>query len=246
MLKPSFITNILLPETIAALGIEKIYEIEQMGGANHHRLHLMTNSLSYDIPSSQVRLANKRVQEIASTSYIAHDMTDVEKNLFKSELRFPNEETILFALENRKISKEDIAELNNIIKEVQESYIKYTFTMLKLEKTFDLKYDQVVNIIKLTPAVINSNYQLSKEDKEYYRHAQIFFHQLRPVKSDWEKKLAGLLQHKTFEQLTRIGQEHYFLTPQDVSMVINKINKILVTDPDKVLNGEQIQKKYSK
>ena len=246
MIKPSFITNILLPETIEKLGMERIYEIDKIGSENHYRIHLTTKSLPHNIPTSQTSLANKRVQEIASTSHIAHDMTDIEKNLFKAALRFPNDDTVLLALEGRNISKEDIMELNNIIKEVQESYIKYTFTIIKLEKAFDLKYDQVVNIIKLTPAVINSNYELSKEDKEYYRHAQIFLHQLKPIKSDWEKKLTSLLQHKTFEQLVRISQEHYSLATEEISMVINKINKILVTEPDKILNGEQMQKKYSR
>lgn len=246
MIKPNFIANILLPEAIAQLGISKIYKIQKIGCENHYRLHLTTKSMCYNIPNSQPFLANHRIHEIADNSQLSKNLQDVEKTLLKSELRFPNEEVLLFALESNSISKESIIELNNIIKDVQESYIQYTFTIVTLENKIGLKYDQVINIMKLTPSLINSDYQLNKEDKQYYRHAQIFALQLKAVKEELETKLTTLLKSDTFNKLVQLGREHYCLKPQDVSIIINKINTLMVTEPEKVLSAYEIQKKYSK
>ena len=246
MIKPNFIANILLPDTIEQLGMNKIYEVQRLGGENHYRLHLTTNALSHDIPAFQPNLANNRMHEIADKSRVSKGLSDLEKNLLKSELRFPNEEILLFALEKQNISKEDITELNSIIKEVQESYIKYTFTIINLEQKTGLDYDQVTRIMKLTPALINNNYELNAEDKKYYRHAQFFTIQLKESKLELDEKLTTLFKNDTFNSLVRLSQDHYCLKPHDVSIIINKINTIMVINPEKLLSSEEMQKKYSK
>ena len=231
MIKSEMLLNIITTDTIQNMGVEKIDHIKEEGAK---RRHLVADRYSYlHCYNLATAFGKKKILEFMNSSNLK-ELSKDEKLLFASELRFDDENSITTVLDTYNISKEEILELNELIKNCQSSYIEYTLGLVKLEKKFELTFEQVKEIVKLYPAIINSNYQLNEEDKKLYNNVQKFMLLLSVLDKKRNKFISLLNQNNTMIKLVSIGQNHYNLTPDLCFLLINKINHIMAITPAKI------------
>ncbi len=243
MLKSEMLLNILSPDTIKDLGIDKITKIKNLGNQSKYLTTIQENN-PYSINQS-LSYESKRIKEL-SKSYITKHLDKTEKTLFCSEIKFISDEQIIELLNKLEISIEDIMKINELIKDCQQANIKYTMTAIRLENKYDLKTDQALKILKLKPALLNNHYTLNQADINLYNNAQKLLILLRSVTTQKDKKLNNLNENINFKKLVFIAKDYFGINEANLFMFINKINELVVTCPEQLIsnnNQKSSQKK---
>lgn len=235
MFNSDMLLNVLTPEEIKSLGLEKVLEIKKDGADNNYRLESVYAIKTYSdhcyIKKYQDYVI-KRTKEVAQTHKFKH-LTHRERKLLESQLRFIDDEKIISMLKEHNISKDSIIELNRIIAKYQERKMVYDAKLVNLEIQCEMKYEQAVNIIsKLYPLLTNDKYQFNKDDKKTYTNALSLVGRIRNASFQVKDVANEINNNETLTAIARLGKNHFDLDTNHLYMFINKINELLVTNPD--------------
>lgn len=238
--------NILTPETIRKLGEERISTVKEIGADNQYIImrHLSVMDRQIGKPfnvQSEIDPSTKRLHEV-SIGYISKNLSSQEKILLHSELRFIDDQFILDLMKNKNITKEKMEELNELIKNFQVKQIEYTLSVVRLEKKYGLGLDQALRIVELYPALINTQYQLNNEDNSLYSDTKKFLALYKLVERKRNAALQAVNENELLQKLTIVGKNYFNFNPNDMFILINKINELIVTEPQ-FIEDKQKKKK---
>lgn len=239
MLTADTLSKILTPDTIAKLSEERISLVEKNG--NKYRYRIMDKNDYPYYHNQAIDFGTKKLLEIMNSS-ASKDLTPQEKLLFGSEMRFYNEEQIFTIFQNYNITIEDLEEINTLIKRFQKSQIEYTLGISHLERKYQLKLEQVKSIvIDLYPALLNNtyDYKLNQEDSQLYHDARNFWNAYSLLNQKRKNRILAINENETIIKLIFIANNYYNLSPNLLFLFLNKINKLIVTQPDKITNSIQ-------
>lgn len=232
--------KILLPENIAIIDKDKIKKIKDLGIQNNyqiicHRMHpyYRNQKTEYEIT---------KVLELTQQTNITKDFNDNEKTLYASEIRFPNDDEIIELLNRKNINKEAISKMNQLIERCLKNHLDCILAIIRYEKKIGLSLEQAIQIIKLKASLTNEKYQLNEEDQQTYDAAVKIFSRSQLYSTIENKTLDNLNDNETLQQLIVIGANYYGFTPKDLFLLINKINELMITCPDKIpsiINNKQ-------
>lgn len=237
MLTADTLLKVITPETIENIGNDKISIIKKLGKENSY-MFFDDVTIHPNFYTKGIEQKNQKLIAL-SNGRLAANFSQQEKILFCSELRFPSDNKIIAILKNKKITPDDIKELDELIKNFQQEQIKLTLETIKLEEKYSLKVGQVIDIIKLYPSLLNSNFELSEIDSELYKKAKKFYFLLKFLTDTKEKKLKEVNKNETFAKLVTLTKEYFGHLPQDVYLLINKVNELLVTNPEYTISNKQ-------
>lgn len=239
MLKSEMLLNILTPDTISLLGIDQVGTIKLLGRQSKYLTTERTKNTYF--AEQRVQYEAKRIKEL-SKSYITKGLDETSKILFCSEIKFANDEQIIKLLSDREISIDAIESLNSLIVECQNADIKYTMAKARLENNHDLSLKQAEKIIRLKAALINNNYNLNEEDIKLYAEAQKMLKVLKLFEIQKSRSLRMLNDSETVKRLLCINKSYFGLEDEDIFVLINKINELIVTCPEKLMSNENQKK----
>lgn len=239
MLKSEMLLNVLTPETISLLGVDIITTVKTLGCQSKYLTIEKTKNTYF--AEQRVQYEAKRIREL-SKSYITKGLDETSKILFCSEIKYAKDEQILNLLKERDITIDAIENLNLLIAECQNADIKYTMSKARLESNHELSLKQAEKIIKLKAALINNNYKLNEEDIKLYNEAQKMLKVLRLFEMQRSKSLRMLNDNDTLKKLLCINKSYFGMEDEDLFMLINKINELIVTCPEKLIDNEKQKK----
>ena len=244
MYTEKMLLNILTPETIRELGDERIAAIKENGAKNQYIItrHLSVMDRQIGKPfnfQSEIDPSTKRLREVVN-GHISKDLSPQEKILLHSELRFVDDQLILDILKSKNITREKMDELNELIKLFQTKQIEYTLSLIKLEKKYGLGLEQALRIIELYPSLVNTQYQLNDADNSLYNATKKFFFSYKLFERKRNAALQDVNENELLHKLTVLGKNYFNFSPNDMFVLINKINELLVTQPQFT---NEIQKK---
>lgn len=239
MLKSEMLLNILTPDTINLLGSDKIATVKMLG---HQSKYLTTERTKNSYFAEQrVQHEAKRIKEL-SKSYITKGLDETSKILFCSEIKFTSDDNIINLLKERGISVDAIMNINSAIVECQNADIKYTMAKARLENSHELSLKQAEKIIRLKAALINNNYNLNEEDIKLYAEAQKMLKVLKLFEIQKSRSLRMLNDNEIIKKLLYINKDYFGMEDEDIFILINKINELIVTCPEKLMNNENQKK----
>lgn len=236
MYTEKMLLNILTPETISKLGAERIAAVKENGAKNQYIITRYLSVMDHQIGKpftfhTEINPSTKRLHEVAN-GHISKNLSSQEKKLLHSELRFVDDQVILDILKSKNITKENMEELNELIKVFQTKQIEYTLALIKLERKYDLSLEQALRIIELYPALINTQYKLNDADHSLYRDTKKFFAIYKLYDRKKSAALEAVNENEILRKLTLIGKNYFDFNPSDMFILINKINELMVTLPE--------------
>lgn len=239
MLKSKSLLNVLLPETIESLGFENISLIKEKGKNSNFEIKKITSD-SY-ISSRKIELESRRIKELARSNR-TDGLDETGKILFCSELKFTDDNAIVKLMKEKEITVEDIHTINELIKNCQHADIKYTMALIQLENKYDLKLDQALQIIELQASLLNVNYSLNEADNHVYNAAKKLINIIKVYELKNSKCLIELNENPTLKKLIAVNKSHHGFLEEDFYLLINKINELIVTCPEKLMSNENQKK----
>ena len=252
MFKNEMLLDILTPDIIEQLGMDSILSIKKAGRENHYLVTIHTNNPYYDHP---LDYSAQRAYELSKTP-LASSFSNEGRILFCSEIKFCDDQNIIELLKKHDITKENLEIMNERIKSCQRSHIQYTMQSIKLENEYDLKVDQVERIIKIPKKLIVStllkinnqgsiketlktNKKMITYDLNLFDKATSFYDKLKDFEEEKKNCLEELQKDITLRKLIIVGRNFFGLQIKDLSLLINKINELLIICPDKVMCEKQ-------
>lgn len=232
--------KILLPENIAEIGKDKINEIKNLGIQNNYQIVCHRSHPYYS--NQKKEHETTKILEITQQTNITKYFTDNEKTLYASEIKFPNDNEIIELLNRKNINKESINQINQLIERCLKNHLDCILAMIRYEKKIGLSFDQAIQIIKLKASLTNEKYQFNEEDQQIYDAAVKLLTRKQLYSTIENKTLDSLNNNEALQQLSIIGTDYYGLTPNNLFLLINKINDLMVTCPNKIpsiINNKQ-------
>ena len=239
MLNSEMLLNILTPDTISLLGIDQVSTIKLLGRQSKYLTIEKTKNTYF--AEQRLQYEAKRIKEL-SKSYITKGLDETSKILFCSEIKFANDEQIIKLLAEKGISIDAIESLNSLIVECQNADIKCTMAKARLENNHDLSLKQAEKIIRLKAALINNNYNLNEEDIKLYAEAQKMLKVLKLFEIQKSRSLRMLNDNEIIKKLLYINKDYFGMEDEDIFILINKINELIVTCPEKLMSNENQKK----
>lgn len=231
MFNSKMFLKILSTEEISKLGINKIAQIQALGRSNHYRLASMSKGYHTDYICDN-DYALKRAKEL-TISPITKELSPQEKILFVSEVRFIDTYKIIEILEDANIKKEEIEQLNLSILEFKKAETEYQKALSYLENKHEIEYDRVMEIInKLYPLLKNLNYAFNEEDIKLYSNARRFYCIISNYALKRKKIYMDIVQNPLLVKLVNISKYQFDFNQNSLYIFLNKINSILVTNPE--------------
>lgn len=229
------LSKILTPETLQSLGLKRIKEIKELGKQNNY--HLLVTQEIHVHPENNLVIQHKEhaTQRAEELSYCCRfqGLSEQEKNLLKTQIRFIDDEKIITLLREHQISKEEIEELNAIVAEFQKHLYTYQQKLEELERQCKISYGQAFDIItKYYPMLSNNNYSFNKEDKKLYSSALFFALRIKQPSFLLKDSLNKINHNPLFSKLAKICENYFGMEQKHLYIFINKINEIFVTNPN--------------
>lgn len=241
MLDTNDILNILTIDAIKDFDKDKIEKIKKLSKENFYRL--IGNCSNSYVRGHILINGDKKVTEL-SQSALTCELSDEEKILFRSEIRFINDNEIIDII-NRLFTIDELADLNNKIDNIQSLNANHVMRSIELERKYNLDEEQVKRILKLKTILQSKNYKFNCEDIKTYAKARQFDLENNESLLPLNDAVAEINDNEVLKKLKSLGKNYFNLDENSIYLLINRINEIIVSYPE-LLNIMDKDKTYTK